>query len=227
DDTLGYKASRHPVNYSRNHDDGFIPAEAMVKALVELTGKPAYKYRAFELLATLDLDIYKATRRMIVPADMGFSKLHELMQEVFDWNNCHLHDFTVVDSKDGKPVARLVMSEEDLAYDKEAVLESTRKLSDYLPKYKHIIYTYDMGDNWEHTIEFIREIEEHYEESPFLLEAEGQTPPEDVGGVSGFIEFREIMLDQSHPEHASTKEWVGCWSKELREWETKPKVIQC
>lgn len=227
DDTLGYKASRHPVNYSGSHDDGFIPTEAMAKALVELTGKPAYKYRAFELLATLDLDIYKATRRMIVPADLEFTKLHKLMQKIFEWKNCHLHDFAVFDSKDGKPVVRLVMNEEDLAYDKEAILESSRKLSEYFPKHKHMLYTYDMGDNWEHTIEFVREIEEHYEESPFLLEAEGQTPPEDVGGVPGFIEFREIMLDQNHPEYVSTKEWVGYWSPELREWDTKPKVIQC
>ena len=63
--TLGYAASRRPVNYSKSSGDGYIPAEEMVKALVELTGKPAYQHRAFELLVTLDLAIYKATRRLL------------------------------------------------------------------------------------------------------------------------------------------------------------------
>lgn len=226
DDTWGHIVSNRIVNYSDGHDNSFVPAEAMVKALAELTGKPAYKYRAFELLATLDLDIYKVTRRMIVPADINFTNLHKLMQKVFDWKDDHLHDFVVLDSQDGKPIAQLVMNEEDLDYDKDAVLESSRKLSEYFPKYKHIIYTYDMSDNWEHSIEFIREIDEHNEESPFLLSAKGKTPPEDVGGVPGFLEFREIMLDESHPEYASLKEWSDYWSPELWEYDSIPRVIK-
>jgi hypothetical protein len=225
EDTLGRVVSRRTVLYGTENES--VPADEMVKALAELTGKPAYKYRAFELLVTLDLDIYKAMRRLIVAADTEFPTLHKLLQRVFDWKNCHLHDFTVFDGKSGEPVARLVMCEEDMAYDNEAVMETERKLSEYFPMHKHILYTYDMGDSWEHLIEFVREIEEHDGETPFLLEAEGQTPPEDVGGVPGFIEFREVMLDPNHPDHASTKEWVRYWSPELREWDTKPKVIHC
>lgn len=46
--------------------------KAMIDALCEVTGKQAYRYRAFELLVTLDLDIYKAVRKIIVPADIQF-----------------------------------------------------------------------------------------------------------------------------------------------------------
>lgn len=227
DDTLGYVVSRRPVNYSNNHADSHIPAAEMVKALTELTGKPAYKYRAFEVLVTLDLEVYKAIRRLIVPSDIEFAKLHKLLQRVFGWKDCHLHDFTVFDGKSQKIVAKIVMDEEYLSYDDEAIMETGRKLSDYFPKYTQMLYTYDMGDKWEHTIEFVRVIEEHNEESPYLLEAVGQTPPEDVGGVSGFIDFREIMLDHNHPNYAEMKEWSGYWSHELREWNMKPKVIHC
>jgi hypothetical protein len=199
----------------------------MIKALTTLTGKPAYKYRAFELLVTLDLEIYKATRRLIVPADIQFTLLHKLLQRVFKWENYHLHDFSVLDSKTHQTVARLVMSEEDLSYDSEAVMEAGRKLSDYFPEYSNILYTYDMGDNWEHQIKLVKVIEEHMEESPFLLEAVGQSPPEDVGGVGGFIVFREIMLNPSHPDYAEAKEWVGYWSPELREWDIVPRVMHC
>jgi len=36
-----------------------------------------YKYLAFELLVTLDLEVYKAVRRIIVPADLKFGGLHK------------------------------------------------------------------------------------------------------------------------------------------------------
>jgi len=95
-----------------------------------------------------------------------------------------------------------------------------------MPLYQRILYTYDMGDNWEHEITFAREITEHNEESPYLLEAIGQTPREDVGGVGGYCDFRAIMLDPSHPEHALMKAWAGYWSLELQEWESRPRVIK-
>ena len=82
-----------------------------------------------------------------------------------------------------------------------------------------------MGDVWQHKIEFLRVIDEHDEPSPYLLEAIRQTPPEDVGGVGGFIDFRKIMLNPNHPEYSKTKTWAGNWSTELSEWEARPKVI--
>lgn len=62
-------------------------------------------------------------------------------------------------------------------------------------------------------------------ESPYLVEASGQAPPEDVGGVSGFLDFRKIMLDPRHPEYAETKEWAGYWQPELSNWESRPHVV--
>ncbi|MCL2493304.1 MAG: plasmid pRiA4b ORF-3 family protein [Clostridiales bacterium] len=225
DDTMGQIVSRYLVNYSKNYKDGFVPAEEMIKALAEFTGKPVYKYRAFEIVVSLDLDIYTAVRRLIVPAGITFFCLHELLQRVFDWRNCHLHDFNVLDEKGRNSVARIVACTDDLEYGGEAALERDLRLSAYFPKYNHIIYMYDMGDNWEHNIELVRVMEDYGEDSPYLLEAIGQTPPEDVGGVPGFIEFREIMLDPKHPDHAKTKEWARYWPPELSEWEARPKII--
>lgn len=227
DDAFGRMVSLHPVGYGSDPAERFIPSEKMVESLVERTGKPAYHYRAFELLVTLDLEIYKAVRRVIVPADLEFTRLHTVLQNVFGWKDCHLHDFAVFDGKAHEPVVRLVSSEEELSYDDTALLMSGHRLSEFLSGNKRILYTYDMGDNWEHEIELVRIIEEHHEESPYLLEATGQTPPEDVGGVGGFIDFRSIMLDPGHPEYKEMKDWSGYWSPELREWERRPRVIHC
>ena len=224
-DSLGHKVSRLNVNYSNDGMDSYVPAEKMIKALIDLTGKPAYKYRAFELLVTLDLEVYKATRRLMVPADMELKSLHKLLQYVFNWKNCHLHEFSILNNNRELDI-RIVMQKADPSYDDDVVLEEGQKLSDYFPKNKYMLYTYDMGDNWEHLIELVKEADEHGDESPYLLEAIGQAPPEDVGGVGGFIEFYKIMLDPNHPEYNETNEWVRYWSLELREWETIPKVIR-
>lgn len=224
-DTVGALVNYRLVGYTNNQDGGFTPYKKMFDMLVELTGKPVYKYRAFELLVTLDLEIYQATRRLIVPADTELSQLHRILQQVFHWKDYHLHDWNVVDEKNCELVVRLVMSDEDLAYDDNAILEAGHKLSEFFPKYKSIIYTYDMGDNWEHPIEFVRVIDEHNEESPYMLEAIGQAPPEDVGGVGGYIDFRKIMQNPQHEDYEETKQWAGYWRLELSDWECRPQVI--
>ena len=89
-----------------------------------------------------------------------------------------------------------------------------------------MIYTYDMGDNWEHQIQLIRVIDDHDEESPYLLEASGQTPPEDVGGIVGFINFREIMMNPNHPEFEEMKEWAKYWTFELSDWKRQHRLIR-
>jgi hypothetical protein len=224
-DTVGASANYRLVGYANNQNGGFIPYKKMFDALAELAGKQVYKYRAFELLVTLDLEIYQATRRLIVPADMELPALHKILQQVFHWKDYHLHDWKLVDEKNCKPVARLVMNDEDLAYDDKAILEVGHKLSEFFPQYRHILYTYDFGDNWEHLIEFVRVIEEHNEESPYLLEAAGQAPPEDVGGIGGYIDFRKIMENPQHPDYEQMKQWAGYWRLELSDWESRPQVI--
>lgn len=224
-DTAGFSANYRYVNYSGNREDGFVPYRAMMNALTELTGMQAYKYRAFELLVTLDLKVYKAVRRIIVPASIELTRFHEVLQSVFDWNNCHLYDFTVFDGSNRLPVCRFVLFEEDLEYDEHAVLMKGHTLAEILPEYRNIIYTYDMGDNWQHEIQLVRVIEEHDRESPYLLEASGQTPPEDVGGTTGFIEFRKIMLNPNNKAYKAMQEWSCYWNPELSDWKKRPEVI--
>jgi hypothetical protein len=224
-DTVGVPANRTLVNCSGNTTEGFYPYKAMINALSELTGKQACKYRAFELLVTLDLEVYKAVRRMIVPADIEFARLHKVLQSAFGWENNHLFEFVLFSGSRQKLVSRIVPFKNDLEDDTDALLMEGHTLSEFLPEHKNLLYTYDMGDNWEHEIQLVRVIEEHDKESPYLLEASGQTPPEDVGGVGGFVDFREIMLNPSHPEYLEMKEWARYWTVELSDWKRRPRVM--
>ncbi len=97
----------------------------------------------------------------------------------------------------------------------EELVDSEHTLDEYFPTYKSIIYTYDMGDNWEHKIEFKKEIENWDKELPYLVSAEGAAPPDDVGGVPGFIDFLEAMKNKKHPEHKNMKEWAGDWREQI------------
>lgn len=224
-DRIGIFANHRIVNYAVKDKQSFVPYKAMNEALYKLTGKQLYKYRAFELLITLDLEIYKATRRVIVSANLEFERLHKVIQRVFRWYNYHLYDFTIYSNDGGKKVVRLVPFEEELDYDEDAILMRGHTLSEFLPEHKQMVYTYDKGDNWEHEIQLISVFEEYGEESPCLMEAIGQAPPEDVGSVEDFIEFRKIMLNPSHPEYETMKRWSRYWSIELDDWQCKPKIV--
>lgn len=226
DDTGGMPANYRVVNYGKSADEGFCPYEKMAVALSELTGKPAYKQRAFELLVTLDVHLYEVKRRIIVPANIDFYRLHKVIQRVFGWRGSHLYDFAVFNPGKPTPSLRLVASEEDLGFDDEAELMHGQSLADFFPEQKKIVYTYDFGDNWEHEIELVRVLEDYDQELPYLLEASGKTPPEDVGGIPGFIQFYEAISNPHHPEHELFTDWAGSWNKELHYWETAPRVIR-
>ena len=44
---------------------------------------------------------------------------------------------------------------------------------------------------------------------PICLKAKRACPPEDCGGVGGYMHFLEAIRDPSHPEHQDMLTWVG------------------
>ena len=224
-DSIGCSVNRLLVGFSGKNEDSFYPYKLMRDELKKITGKEIYKYKAFELEVTLDLEIYKAVRKIIVPANIKLTKLHKVIQFIFDWKGYHLYDFTTFNKDTKEQIKRIVPFEEDLEYDNNAILIKNHTLNDILSEQSYIIYTYDMGDNWQHEVRLIKVIEEYDKDSPYLLEAEGQSPPEDVGGVSGFIEFRNIMMNPKSSEYERIKVWAGYWSLELSDWKKRSCVI--
>ncbi len=144
---------------------------------------------------------------------------------MYRWWDYHLYDFTVPGQDEWKPILRLVPYEDDLDYDENAISIKNHTISDLFPKYEKIVYTYDMGDYWQHEIKLLKIHEDYEGDSPYLLEARGQAPPEDVGGVGGFIDFREIILDPEHPEHDDMKIWSRYWDPELEDYKMRPRKI--
>ncbi len=224
-DLVGVASNYRIVDYSNSKSEGFHPYKKMIKAMENLTGIQPYKSRVFEFRITLDLEVYTAERRVLVPADMSFENMHKVIQYIFDWKSYHLYDFALYNQETGERELCLVALEEDLQYDDRAVIMKDYVLSDVFPESMKMVYTYDFGDNWKHDIELVQVIEEYDAELPYLIEAKGQTPPEDVGGADGFVEFRKVIMDNEHPDYQNAKEWAGFWTPELSEWKSRPKVI--
>lgn len=77
------------------------------------------------------------------------------------------------------------------------------------------LYTYDMGDNWEHivTVEAVQEGVSGTK-YPRYVEGEYRAPPENCGGTPGFEAFLDAVSDPRHPEHDDVTEWHhGCHGK--------------
>ncbi|MFE7060725.1 plasmid pRiA4b ORF-3 family protein [Sutcliffiella sp. NPDC057660] len=194
----------------------YHPNEALYKELEELSGQPVFHTEAVQLKVTLELRNHKVWRRIIVPTNITFSKLHEVLQAAFGWQNYHLHDFlifppssvqNVVALHQNKPVVHLVCTKEAFQYQGEIPMkmETGVKLSDYLPS--QILYNYDFGDDWTHKIEVEKVIENHDQNRPVCLAGQGSTPPEDVGGEPGYELFLQIIQDKKHPDHEYMMEW--------------------
>jgi hypothetical protein len=75
---------------------------------------------------------------------------------------------------------------------------------------KTLVYLYDFGDGWEHTIK----VERLADAAPGvlyrrLIEVIGRCPPEDCGGPRGYAELIEAITDPEHERHKDLTEWIG------------------
>lgn len=140
-------------------------------------------------------------RRVLVPSSFSLFDLHRVLEVAFCWSDDHLHgfeygrqSFSVPHPDDWAPVLD----------ERKYTLDSLR-----LKPGSKIEYTYDFGDNWEHTVEVEKvlppESEGHY---PRCIAGRRAAPPEDCGGVGGYESILDALRGLSDDE----------WSKELLEW---------
>lgn len=141
-------------------------------------------------------------RRVQVQSSTKLSQLHLIIQAAMGWYNCHLHSFSIQGIEYGKP---------EPSYGLELQDENKVKLSQIVEQEKFkFFYTYDFGDSWEHSILvekiLLKDAKVSY---PICVKAKRACPPEDCGGVWGYMEFLEAMQDPTHPEYESFQEWIG------------------
>jgi hypothetical protein len=144
-------------------------------------------------------------RRIQVLGGYSLAELHRVLQRVMGWQDCHLHEFVVGNTRYGQSARQDGFSVSRVQDESRAVL------SDLLPMVgKSFRYVYDFGDDWMHEIKvekiFLPEAGASY---PLCVAGENACPPEDSGGIYGYHEKLEILKDAGRPDHEDVKERMG------------------
>ena len=143
-------------------------------------------------------------RRVDVPLSTTLLALHDIVQIAFRWTDSHLFEFEVGGRIYGEP-------ENDLFGERRIYKAASLRVKTVVARgVERFLYVYDFGDEWRHDL-FIEEVREGEPDVdyPAFVEGERRGPPEDVGGVSGFMEFLEATRNPFHEEHESVVRWYG------------------
>jgi hypothetical protein len=151
-------------------------------------------------------------RRVILPAEATFNRLHETIQTVTNFQSgiSTYHSFGVeIDDYFITNNEPILDEYKGTKYAGRTVKQPTRiKIDAYLEKHGHFIYTYDFGDDWRIRVELEDTVDDYYFGYPTLLDGEGTAPPEDVAGPPGYETFKNVYNDPTHPEYLSTRAWA-------------------
>ncbi len=146
-------------------------------------------------------------RRFVASPETRLDELHEIVQIVMGWEDCHLHMFAA-----GKRRFQLPTPWDDVrGFGPPVSDEREYRIGQILTREKDWIdYVYDFGDHWDHRIVLQRILSEAPDEGvPSCLSGKCNCPPEDSGGLWGFYHKLEIVADPDHEEHDWIREWMG------------------
>lgn len=150
-------------------------------------------------------------RRIRVPGSYSFWDLHVAIQDAMGWLDCHLHLFRVRNPDTGA-IQQIGIPDDDPFPDETPCLAGWEvPIADYFVEANDAAaYEYDFGDGWQHTVTLERvEKLRKGERSLACLGGERRCPPEDCGGVYGFMELLEVIADATHPEREAMLQWLG------------------
>ena len=122
-------------------------------------------------------------RDLIIPADITFKQLHEIIQTLFGFNQMHLYAFRIgkyeicINEDEYENFLRNDMDEEGGLYASKTII------NEFFDNYEKISYEYDFGDSWSFTIEIKKSVE-YDKKYPTIKRYKGDyNPIEDIGGV--------------------------------------------
>lgn len=143
----------------------------------------------------------KIWRRILVQSDVKLDDFHRILQTTMGWTNSHLHQFSAGPQEYAPEEFEIDGAKDSRKVKLEKILNE---------KQPNILYEYDFGDGWEHSI--ILEKTLPFDDKvtlPVCLAGKRNCPPEDCGGIWGYGDLLEILSNPGHPEYEEWIEWVG------------------
>jgi Plasmid pRiA4b ORF-3-like protein len=153
-------------------------------------------------------------RRLLVPENFTFHKMHTLIQTSFGWQNCHLFQFSPK-GYGSQPLIGIPFEDDGFLFEGEEQLDAAKiKLKEIFTAPRQTYsYIYDFGDDWHHQL-LLEKITDDKLRYADCLAGKGACPPEDCGGPWGYANLKAIVNDPKHAEHSEMKEWLGLGKKE-------------
>lgn len=162
------------------------------------------KNKTYQLRIALEGARPPIWRRLLVPNSIRLAELHDVLQIVMGWYDCHLHSFVKGDRQYQMPNPW-----RDLL-DSHWLDERKYRLDQLLTRPKDWMrYVYDFGDNWRHKVTLQKVLPvDPKQPLPFCLSGKRRCPPEDCGGLGGYYNMLEAVADPTHEEHEMYSEWL-------------------
>ncbi|MET1014152.1 MAG: plasmid pRiA4b ORF-3 family protein [Paenisporosarcina sp.] len=190
--------------------------------------------KAYQFLIKLEGVEQEVWRRLVIPAETNFKRLHETIQMAMGWSNYHLYAFNIpmpngrilelAEDQDmmdehrsqiHSVIMHVDLKELNTNPDYQQLVRTDIKLAQKtkLPKYVERMpsfsYRYDFGDNWIHHVHLERTIDDYEYVYPQIMDGKGNCPPEDVGGPIGYANFLAVMKNPEDEEHEHLKNWAA------------------
>lgn len=130
-------------------------------------------------------------RRVLVPGRIRLDALHTVIQIAMGWTDSHLHQFI----KDGNKWTLLDLEED--AYSKKLDERAFRLHELLIRAGDKLQYVYDFGDDWKHKVALEKILPEGSGPGrPSCVGGKRTGPPEDSGGIYGFVEMEQDEEDE-------------------------------
>jgi len=162
--------------------------------------------RVYQLKITIKDIRPPVWRRVRVPGNVTFLRLHDIIQDAFGWTDMHLHEFVVDGVHYGNPEDYEEYGTDFKYFNEErSIFERVVRRAG-----KRFSYVYDYGDNWRHEI-VVEKVEAAGpgDAKPVCVGGRRCCPPEDCGGPWGYAECLKAIRDPNHERHHELLEWVG------------------
>lgn len=163
--------------------------------------------RAFQLKIVIKNSHPPIWRRIILQEGITFLQLANIFNVAMGWEGVHMFEFEITKEK-----TRICSNASNIgffggAYSYEEI--STTCIDEYLERNNKLLYTYDLGDDWVHTVAVEKIIENYEYNYPQVIKYKGDCPTEDCGGIYGYYHKMQILNDPEDPEYGELMEWCG------------------
>ncbi|TFD50136.1 plasmid pRiA4b ORF-3 family protein [Cryobacterium sp. Hh11] len=147
-------------------------------------------------------------RRLTLPSNLTLDVLHDVLQTAFGWTNSHLHRFALATDRHSHETQG-ILTPYDVEEGDEGVLESELRLDQLLAKKNDWLhYTYDFGDDWDHTIKLEDFLPQQALTDAAVRCVDGRRrgPVEDVGGIYGWEHLLAVAAGTTPPDYPEQRE---------------------